>query len=209
MNLKTVQEKRKTIKVPGTGSVRTQKRSTQGSPGLGAVNSFSLISTTRRLAPSAGRIRIEELRPLSWAWIWCWALGKLRVLGPTYMPQHHKFFTQTLRAMAAVSGIYDEHRIQHFFSATEIIRDSQRNRSFGRQWIPFLAITNCCFSLFCNFQFFPQFVTLEKMWKWGFHMFEMENTLLLEKMKSLTWSPKCESNFPQNQDLYLQLERQN
>lgn len=75
--------------------------------------------------------------------------------------------------------------------------------------MPSLTIANCCFSLLGDFLFFPQYVTLEKMWKWGFHMFETESKLLLEKLKSATWSPKAESNFPLNQDLSLQLERQN
>lgn len=38
---------------------------------------------------------------------------------------------------------------------------------------------------------------------------ETERKLPLEKVKSVTWSLMPESDFPPNQDLYVQLEKQN
>ena len=47
----------------------------------------------------------------------------------------------------------------------------------------------------------------KKMWKWGFHMLETESKLLFGKKNLQPGALKPESNFPRNQDPYLQLER--
>lgn len=96
---------------------------------------------------------------------------------------------KTLRAVGVLSGICKEHRIQNFFH--------QNQPRFPQKWVfwkalgSFFSIANCYFPLLFNFKFFPQFVTLEKMWKWGFRMFERENKLLLEKVKSPYLEPQA------------------
>lgn len=71
-----------------------------------------------------------------------------------------------------------------------------------------LLLTTAVFLYFVTFHF-PTVCHSGKNVDMGFHMFETERKLPLEKLKSATWSPKPESDFPLNQDLYMQLERQN
>lgn len=72
---------------------------------------------------------------------------------------------------------------------------SQRNGSLGRHWIPSLATANCCFLLLCELWLFPQYVTLEKIWKWAFTCLRQRANSCWKKWHLRPGAPRLSQTF--------------